>query len=468
MATPGIDAPPLPGAARPIVLPPLHEQALDGGLTLVVATRRTVPLVSALLMLRAGPEADPAAQAGLAGLVATLLTKGARRGGRAVEATTLAQQAEALGGTLDGGSGWRSTTLSMTVTTPRLPQALALIADCARTPLLAAAELDRARTQALDALRVSLANPGELASMALRRLFWGDSAYGAVTTAASLGRIRAEDVAAFHRRHFRPERAVLVLAGDIEPDAAAALARTHFGGWPADRAAPVAIEHPAPRPLADAALLVNQPGSGQSAVQLALPYPPSDTTARRIAQVANTVLGGGYSARLNQEIRIRRGLSYGAGSDAESHPGGGMVAATAQTNHKNAGAVLTVMREQVASLLAAEVPEEELAARRATLIGGFGRRVESTGALAALVAGQIAQGRPLAELSRFVEDISAVTAAQVRSFAQAQWAPAGQRAVVVGDLAQAGEALAGVAGGAARRLEAAQLDLEPSGLETKR
>ncbi|MFN0182505.1 MAG: M16 family metallopeptidase [Aquabacterium sp.] len=466
MATPGIDAPPLPGRARPIMLPPLHEQRLDGGLSVITATRRALPLVSALWMLRVGTEADPPGQAGLAAMVATLLTKGARRGGAAVDAATLAQQAEALGGTLDAAGGWRSTTLAMTVTTARLPQALALMADCVRAPLLAEDELTRARTQALDGLRVSLASPGELAGMVARRAFWGATPYGGVTTAASLGRIQPADVAAFHRRWYRPENAVLVLAGDIEPAAAAELARAHFGSWPTDRMAVPPLQHPPPQTLADPGLLVQLGASGQSTVMLALPYPPSDTAQRRVAQVANTVLGGGYSARLNQEIRIKRGLSYGAGSDAESHPGGGMVLASAQTDHKNAGAVLTVMREQVASLLAAEVPADELAARQATLIGGFGRRVETTGGLASMVAAQLAQQRPLAELGRFVEEIGAVTAAQVRAFTQAHWAPAGQRAVVVGDLAKAGDGLVAAAG-MARRLDAARLDLEQAQLEAR-
>lgn len=463
-ATPGLDAPPLPLPARPVVLPPLHEQRLANGLTLIAAPRRGVPLVHAVLLLRVGAEADPAGRAGLAAMTAALLTKGARRGGRTVGAAEIARQAEALGGTLDSGSSWRQASIGMTVTSPRLGEALSLMADSTLAPTLAAGEFERARTQALDGLRVSLDSPGELGAMVARRVFWGDTTFGQVTTLASLGRMTAADVGDFHGGWYRPADAALVLAGDIDEAQAWKWAQRLFGSWASPPGARRAVPAAAALSANQRSVLVELPGSGQSSVLLALPFVATGAPERRVAQVANMALGGGYSARLNQEIRIRRGLSYSVSSDTESHPVGGMLLAQAQTGHPNAVQVLQVMREEVAKLAQVELPADELAARQATLIGSFGRRVETAQGLATLVAGQWVQGRPLAELASYVEQVQAVTPAQVRDFAQRTWAVDGQRGVIVGDLKATGAALESVQG-PVQRLDAARLDLERAGLE---
>jgi zinc protease len=228
-ATPGVDSPPEPGPALPISVPAFETFTLANGLRVVVAPRRGVPLVSASLLVLAGREAEPEGRTGLADMTAALLGKGARRDGRDVDATTLARQAEALGGTLDSNAGWRSTGVGMTVTTPRLAAALALMADVSRAPLLAPQELDRVRLQALDGLRVALDAPGSVADLAARRSWWGVSVYGRLTTPTTLQRLSIDDVRAFHARHWRPDSAVLVLAGDVDAAGVRPLAEAALG-----------------------------------------------------------------------------------------------------------------------------------------------------------------------------------------------------------------------------------------------
>jgi zinc protease len=455
----------LPDAAppRPVEVPPLQQTELGNGLGVVVARRRNAPLVTAMLLLRQGAEADPAGRAGLASMTATVLTKGARRGGRPLGATELARQAEALGATLDSGSGWRSSTLGMTVTTPKLGAALALLADVARFPTLAADELERARSQALDGLRVTLADPGAVSSMALRRAFWGGSAYGASSVPASLQRLTRADLQGFHARAWRPDQAVLVLAGDIAPDEALALARRHFGAWRAGANSAVPEGAAAPASITPALVLLDMPGSGQAGVGVAAPYIAIGAADRRTAQVAAAVLGGGYSARLNQEVRIKRGLSYGASGGGEAQPSGGMFSAQAQTNHPTAVQVLQLLRGEITRLADSPPSADELAARQATLVGGFARRLETTGGLASLLATQIAQGLPLEALRRTVDELMAVTPAQVAAFARQHWRADALRSVMALDVAAAGESLKAL-DEPALRLTMAELDLERPGL----
>jgi zinc protease len=462
-AEPGIDEPPLPQPPRPLALPALQQQTLANGLELVVAPRPGLPLVSLTLLVRAGPEADPPGQPGVAAMTATLWPKGARRGARQVGAAELARQAEALGSALDARSSWGASSLSMTVTTPRTGEALALMADVLRQPLLAADELERARVQALDGLRVTLGNPAEVAALVLRRCFWGDVPNGRVAPPAAIRRLRRGDLLAFQSRWVRPDRAALVLAGDIDAGQGEALAQRLLGDWRAPAAAAPQPALAPPASLSHPLVLVDLPGSGQSGVALAAPFVASGAADRRIGQVANAVLGGGYSARLNEQVRIRRGLSYGAFSHAEAFAAGGMLSAQTQTNHPNAAQVLQLMRGEITGMAEAPPAPDELAARQATLVGSFGRRLETLGGLSALVVGQLAVGRPLSDLDRYVGEIGAVTPAQVQAFAHEHWVDPALRAVIVGDLAAAGDSLAALAP-QALRLRMADLDLERADL----
>ncbi|MET0519386.1 MAG: pitrilysin family protein [Burkholderiaceae bacterium] len=444
----GFDQPPPPAAARPVQLPPFSQSRLPNGVGIAVAERHELPLVTALLLIEAGSLLDPPGKAGLADLSVTLLSKGAQRAGRAdaADAAEIAAAAEALGGSLETGTGARSSQIALTLTSNRLDEGLALLADLARAPTLPADELERSRAQTLDELKLALSDPGSLAALLARRLYWGDAPRGQVATPASLARIRREDVQAFVRQQLRPDRLTVVLAGDIAPAQAQALVARHFGGWKPNRmAAPQAAEV-APRPLAATALLVDLPGAGQSAVAVLAPYAPLGNAPEQRAQlaagaVANTVLGVGYSSRINQEVRIKRGLSYGAMSAADALPGGASLLASAQTRHGGAAEVAVLLRSEVLRLAAEPVPAAELAARQQLLVGEFGRELETTATLAALTADQLMRGRALAELQQLPAELLAVNAARVRDFAALYWKPELLRTLVVGDLKEAGEGL---------------------------
>lgn len=445
------DRAPEPGAPVPLVWPAVDDFTLANGLRVVVAVRHKVPLVSVALLLQAGRETDPTGQAGAAELLATLLTKGARRQGRAEGALRIARDAEALGGTLDAAAAWRHASLSMTVTAPRCGAALALLADCARAPLLQAAEFERARTQALDGLRVAFANPGDVAQMAARRAFWGDAPPGRSPTPATLQRVTPGTVRRLHASHVRPDRAILVLAGAVDAAEARTLAERHFATWARPAAPPPALPRVQPQPIDAAGVLVDLPGSGQSSVVIAAPFVAGAAEERARADIANIVLGGGYSSRLNQEVRIKRGLSYGVAAFGEPQAEAGAWFASAQTQHASAAAVLQLMQAEV-QRLAREAPSAaELDARRATLIGSLVRRLQATAGLAQFIGAQVVQGRTPATLARQVDELLAVTPEQVRAFAERHWAAGALRYAVAGDLGAAGAALTEAAPGAWRR-----------------
>lgn len=450
------DTPPQPGAPRPLAMPELVEQRLPNGLRVVLAERRGVQLVTAQLVVLSGSEVDPPGRAGLASMTAGLLTKGTRRH----SATQLARAAESLGGALDSGAGWHQSSVAITVAVPQLDVALALVAEVVREPVFAPPEIARLRAQSLDELKVAYSQPGTLASLAAQRLLYGAGAYGhpAGGTPASLATITRGDLVALHAARYRPDNAVLVLSGDLDADAALQLARRHFGTWRVAGSAPAPAPTLANAPLPQATAVIDLPQSGQAAVVVAMPLPPLGAD-RATAAVMNSVLGGGFSSRLNQEIRIRRGLSYSAGSGLDARPGGGSLRAVVQTKNESAAEVVTLVQAELDRLAAAPVGDDELAARKATLIGDFSRSVETTAGLGAAVKSLVVAGLPPDDLRTRIQSLSAVTAADVQRYAAARTGAAGRRVVVAGESTKFTDALQAASPGLLR-VPAAKLDLD--------
>lgn len=451
--------PPPPAAPRPLAIAAPSEAKLANGLRVIVARREGIPLVSAELVALSGAEVDPPRLAGLASLSAALMTQGTKHH----SAPQLAAAAEALGGSLDSGAGWNQASVSMTVTTPKLDAALALVAEVAREPVFAPDEIERMRTQTLDSLKVAYASPGTLASLVAERLAYGAGAYGhpASGTPASLPRIQRADLVAMHRQTFRPDNAVLILAGDITPEAGLAAARRHFGSWAAPsgaKPAPIKAEAASTGPTS---AIVEMAGSGQAAVVLALALPERSGSERSIGAVLNSVLGGGYSSRLMQEIRIKRGLSYGASSALEARREGAFFRATVQTKNESAAEVVGLVQAEVDRLAAQLVGADELAARKTTLIGGFSRSVETTAGLATAIRSLVVANRPPAELKTRIESLQAVSDDDIRRYAAANFGAAKRRLAVAGEAKTFSAALQPMLPGAVTVRQDA-LDLERS------
>jgi len=431
--------PPPPAAPRPLAIAAPSEMKLANGLRVIVARREGTPLVSAELVALAGAETDPPRLSGLASLSAALMTQGTKHH----SAPELAAAAEALGGSLDSGAGWNQSLVSMTVLTPKLDAALALVAEVAREPVFAADEIERVRTQTLDALKVAYASPGTLAGLVAERLAYGNGAYGhpASGTPESLPRIARDDLVAAHRRTFRPDNAVLILAGDVTPDAGLAMARRHFGAWAAPAqpapASPTAVAAGGGPPVA----IVDMAKSGQASVVVAVALPERSGSDRAIGAVLNSVLGGGYSSRLNQEVRIKRGLSYGASSGLDARREAALFRVAVQTKNESAAEVVGLVQAEIDRLANEPIPADELAARKLTLIGGFSRSVETTAGLATAIRALVVANRPPAELKERIGQLEAVTAADIQRYAAAHLGAANRRLAVAGEASAFGAAL---------------------------
>jgi zinc protease len=426
-------APPPPGPEVVPAVPAPVSARLANGLNVITVPNRALPLVTISLVAPGGAADDPAGRAGTAVLAAAVMTEGTvSRSAAEIDAA-----AEALGASLGGSAGWDGAQLGLTVRTGDVGTATALIADVARNAALSAEEIERQRAIAADAVRVSMRDPGDVAGMVAARALYGASDYGhpSTGTAASLAAITRADIAAAYSAAWRPGNATLIFAGDIDPAEARALAERHFGGW---RAGPAPAAHaatPRPAPRTDV-IVIDMPGAGQAAVAVARSGLARRDPAFYRTLVANAVLGGGYSARLNQEIRIRRGLSYGSGSSLDARREPGPFVASTQTRNDAAAEVLGLILAEMRRLGAEPISAAELNARRASLTGDFGRDVETTAGLAQLVSSYVLRGVDPAELVHYQRAVLAVTPAEAQAAAAALIRPEGATIVIVGEASQ--------------------------------
>ncbi|HVE71393.1 MAG TPA: pitrilysin family protein [Thermoanaerobaculia bacterium] len=429
-------APPPPAAPREAKLPQPVEKTLENGLRVIVVPKHDIPLVATRLLVRGGGAQDPADRDGLASLTAAVLTKGTKT--RTAE--QIARGVEALGATLGANADWDSMSIDLSVMSSNLPKAMEYVADVARNATFPKSEFDRERAQAIEGLQVELSEPRPVASIVAARLVFADTPYGHNLGGlpSTLSKITRADLVRFHAANYRPDNAVLVLAGDIKAEDAFKLAQTQFGAWRRGAAAASAAEDGArsgPRSTGRI-LVIDMPESGQAAVIVARHGIRRSDPAYMQALVANSILGGGYSSRLNQEIRIKRGLSYGAGSSFDPRADVGPFRASTQTKHESAAEVAGIITTEMGRLGSTDVLEPELVPRKAALTGEFAQSLETTSGIVNRVSALALHGLPLTDINRYISGVNAVTAEDVRKFSSANLGSKDVNIVVAGDAKQ--------------------------------
>ena len=447
--------PPAPSAPKSVKVPAVKEKKLANGLTVAVVERKGVPVVTVQLLVKSGASNEDLEQAGLANLTASLLTKGTKT----KSATQIAEGMEFLGGSISSGAGWNSSFVTANVMTSKLDQAMAIFSDVVLNPSFKQEELDLLKSQTLDGLTYNLKQPGFLGSYVASVYSYNEHPAGG--TQASINAITREDIAKFHKDNYEPDNAVLVFTGDITAVRANALAQKIFGKWKSvqkeimtiiqSKEMPVDLPQvktiPTKPAILKRVLIVDLPNSGQASVA----YNIQTSSGGRVlwndktkkseynenyfpATVMNSVLGGGYSSRLNQEIRIKRGLSYGAGSSFAWRWIDTNFGTRTQTKNESAAEVAELVLEEIKKLGTESVGKNELVPRKSVLTGGFGRNLETTEGLANAVADLYVFELPTSELNTYMKNVEAVTDSQIKQFAD-QYLRGGD-IIIVGDYAK--------------------------------
>ena len=424
--------PPPPAPPRSGTFPKPVEETLPNGLRVIVIERRETPLVSAQLLIKNGGEVDPNELAGLADMTANLLTKGTQTR----DATKIASEVESLGASLDSGARWDSSFASVSGMSSKLPQAMEILADVVRRPTFKSEEVERLRQQYLDNVTLALGDPGTIARMVAARVVFGDSPYGHPIsgTTQTLTHITAADIAKMHSRYYRPDNAILVIGGDIAAKDGVALATKYFGDWqkPTTPMPSLSAAMEGAGSKAGRVVVIDKPDAGQAAVYLARTGINRKDPDYFRGVVSNSVLSG-YSGRLNQEIRIKRGLSYGAGSTLDTRRDVGPFLASAQTKNESGAQVADLLLGEISRLSSAPPADVELTPRKAVVIGNFSRNLETANGLVGQVGSLALYGLGLDEISQYINNVQAVSTADIQKFAGTRLDAKTSNIIIVGN-----------------------------------
>jgi zinc protease len=407
-------------------MPPMEEERLPNGARVVVSRRPGVPLAAVRLLVRAGAALDPVGRHGLAHIV----VEAARRGTRRRSGRRIDEEIEGLGAELGAGADEDAASFGLSAPAEWLPRLLDVVVDVATSPTFPRGELDRLRRREVASLAHDLDEPGTIADRAMIMAAYREHPYGHPVEgrARHLAAMRRPDAAGFHRRWYGPGVATLVIVGAVDPAKALRLACRRLGGWrPAAETPP---EVPAPTAREREVWVLDKPDATQAQVRIATPAIPRRSPEYFPAVVANTILGGGFTSRLMEAIRVNRGLSYGARSRFSMSRSAGIFYVSSFTKTESTAELIEVALDEIRRFRDGGPTAEELERAKGYLCGLFPLSLETHGQIAEKICDLALYGFGIDEVTGYRERVRAVTAEECREVGRRHF-PDGRGAVVV-------------------------------------
>jgi predicted Zn-dependent peptidase len=413
---------------------------LRSGLPLWVIPERSIPSVSATLVLGGGASMHSARQGGLAELSMSLLDEGTTTR----SSLAIALEAEGMGASLSTSCGWDGSYVSVDCLAPHLGNMLGLAVDILRNPTFPETEWRRIQAQTLAALRAERASAEARAVRGLlAAIYPADHPYSLPSdgSEASVSALTRDDLARFHQACHGPSRAAWVVSGDVDADEFARRLDDLLEGWtgPATHLAEIAVPKLADHPRI---LVLDRPEASQAAVRV------GHVGMRRLdpdftdGLVLNQILGGQFSSRLNARLREEKGYTYGVRShfDVRRAAGPFFISAALQTDA--VAYALDDLRHEIFALLGDRPPtQDELDDARRSLIEGQARHLETPSALVSRYASLFVHGLPADYHARLTERLDAVSIDSLLDVATRRIHPRSFVAVVVADASKVVEPL---------------------------
>jgi zinc protease len=417
-----------------LAMPPMQRMVLPNQMVLLVAEEHSLPFVTLQLLVNAGSGKDPAGKEGLARLTAKGLLLGtAKRGAKAID-----EELDFMGASLDSSAGRDYITLSLRVLKKDLEKGVALFQEVLTQPVFPQEEIKKEVQKTLAAIQAEEDQPEEVAEKAFEENLYlrGPYKYPAEGTKDSLPRIIQEDLVQFYQRNYHPGNAILAVVGDITPAEVKAGLLPLLDRWPRGKAPVTALENvfareektvKIDRSLTQANIVLGQVGVSR------------DNPDYYALTVMNYILGGGgFSSRLMEEIRNKRGLAYSVYSflDPGKYPGSFQI--VLQTKNTSAREAISLAREQIERIRKEPVSEKELEGAKKYLVGSFPMRLDTQGKLANFLVQVEYYGLGQDYPEKYPRLINSITREEVLRVARVHLHPENSILVIVADMKATG------------------------------
>ncbi|RNF83583.1 M16 family metallopeptidase [Montanilutibacter psychrotolerans] len=431
---------PMPTQFPQLKLAQLQRATLSNGAKVILAERHDVPVVQFNLLLDGGFKADQGAKLGTSSFAMGMLDEGAGD----YSSLAFGNRAESLGANLGAGASLDGGSAYLSALKDQLDPSLGLFADMLERPRFEQAEIDRVKASWIAGIKQEKARPNSAALRVLPPLLYGEGHPYAIPfsgsgTEASIDSLTRDDLVAFHRSWVRPESATLVVVGDTTLAEVVPLLEKHLGDWKGNGAAPAAGKAVAAvaRPTQPRVFLIDQPGAVQANLFVGELMPSTRDPGATRLEIANEVIGGSFTARLNMNLREDKKWSYGSRSILTDAQGQRPWLAVAPVQIDKTAESLQEIRREVTDYASGKAPPtaEEVAKIQANEIRSLPGAFETAAAVASSIASNVRYGRPDDYILRRNAEVESMTPAQLAEAAKAI-DPAAFTWVVVGDLKQ--------------------------------
>ncbi len=427
---PDRSGPPKLGPAPSLKLPPIQHLRLSNGLPVLLLEKHEVPLVQIELIVMSGAALDPPDRIGLASMTAAMMEEGAA----SRNALELADAIDFLGASISADAANHTTSVILHTPLSKLDSALALFGDVALRPTFPSEELERNRKDRLTELAQWHDDPSTIASVMFSRTLYGPShPYGRVAMGdeKSIRALTVGELKKFHDDVFRAGNAHLIVVGDVTAAVILPKLESFFGGWRGGKAPPPVFPS-ASQVEGRRIFFVDKPDAAQSEIRI------GRIGAQRMTEdffpllVLNTVLGGSFTSRLNQNLRERNGYTYGAYSTFTFLPQPGPFIAGAAVQTEVTDKALSEFMKELKGILE-PVTDGELERAKQYLTLRYPRSFQSVGQIAGQLVQLVVYNLPDDYFNTYSKNILAVTKEDVQRVAKKYIDPDNIDIVVVGD-----------------------------------
>jgi predicted Zn-dependent peptidase len=406
----------------------IYREVLPNGLVVVTEPMAHVRSASIGIWLRTGSRSESPGSGGIAHFLEHMVFKGTEH--RTAE--QIAREVDSIGGMMDAFTAKEMVSFNAKVLDEHIPIAWDVLSDLALRPLFDADEVGREKQVVLEEIKMDQDNPESVAHEMLFQNFWSEHPLGRpiIGTPDSVRAFSRDALVEAHARWYAPKNILVTAAGHVEHSRIVDLVAKDFSALPAGESAPPAV---APQPHGT---LASQSKKELEQVHVCVGMPSVRIAdGRRYAvAVLNTILGGGMSSRLFQNIRERQGLAYAVFSEVNPYSDAGLLSVYAGTSLESTEKVLGLIADELRHLKSELVSAEELRRAKDHLKGSMILSLESTGSrMSNLARAEMYLGHFLSE-DEILAAIEAVTREQVLSAANEFFRTDQVAATVVGNL----------------------------------
>jgi predicted Zn-dependent peptidase len=431
--TPDRSTPPALGPTPSLQVNAIQKFTLSNGLIVVVYEKNEVPIIQMNLVIKAGSVDEPSDKLGLSGLTANMMDEGAA----GKSALQLSDEIDFLGTSISVSGGLHTSMVAMRSTTSKFDASMKLFSDIVLRPDFPESELARLQKQYLTSLYQAYDRPQAIAAAASSQLvFSKEHPYGRTTigTEASIKSLTVSDLKNFYSTYYKPNNALLVVVGDVKANEIVAQLEKSLGGWQKGTVQPAVVAK-SKQVKGRTLYLIDKPEAAQSVIRI------SRVGAERSSEdyfpllVMNTILGGSFTSRLNQNLREKNGYSYGAGSGFSFRPSAGPFTASSdvQTDVTD-----KATKEFIKELdgISKPVSDVELSKAKNYIALGYPDNFSNVGSIASQIAEMMLYNLPESYFNDYIGKVLAVKKEDVRRVAKKYIDADNLAIIIVGDKAK--------------------------------